>query len=150
MKNDLDIGLGATGINGLYNRAVKLTHPTYYEDLKWYHRIPIPVDSFYNVVHIFPFPVWMATLFTLFFFSCLLLVVHRTYGREPFKSEGLRTDHLAQTGDFFLLGIFAVYENDAMPWFEKPSVGLFEFPNKSQWHKSVFFCINSFFQGVFW
>ena len=124
-RNELDAGVGATSITALYNSIIKLTYPTYFEDLKWYHRIPIPVDSFYNVLRIFPTSVWMATLFTLVTFSVLLLVTHRAYGREPYVANRLRTGKIAQTGDFFLLGIFAVYENDAMPWFEKPSAGSF-------------------------
>ena len=124
MSNDIHIGLGATGVNQLYNSVVKISAPLYYDSTRWYTRIPVPVDSFFNVVRVFPASVWLAILVTLVFFGLVIFIVYRVYGLSAFDGEAYRNPGFtAQTGDFILLPVFSITENDAMPWFRKPSAG---------------------------
>ena len=133
--------MGATGITHAINSLVKLSRHFYFDGMRWYSRIPLPVENYFITLRIFPLGVWLSILFTLLVFSFLFLGIYKFYGVGFLAERKLRQAN-ARTMDFFLLGIFSVQENDPLPWisslrildldqFKKQSAGI---------EMSIFFC----------
>ena len=119
MSNTLDVGMGATGTSHFANSLVKVTRPFYSDSLRWFTRIPLPVENYFITLRIFSAPIWISVLSTLFVFSCLFCGVYQLYGQWPYRREsGLRLANV-RTVDFFLYGVFSIQESDALPWFKK-------------------------------
>ena len=115
--------MGATGITHAINSLVKLSRHFYFDGMRWYSRIPLPVENYFITLRIFPLGVWLSILFTLLVFSFLFLGIYKFYGVGFLAERKLRQAN-ARTMDFFLLGIFSVQENDPLPWFKKQSAGV--------------------------
>ena len=122
--------MGATGITDFTNGLVKLSRHFYFDEIRWFSRIPLRVENYFVILRIFSLDIWLSILFTLLVFSFLFLGFYKFYGVDFLTERKLRQAN-AKTMDFFLLGIFSVQENDPLPWFKKQSAGI---------EMSIFFC----------
>ena len=121
MENEVDVGMGPATMIPTYLHQIKLTDIFYFDELVWWTRIPIPIQSLNTFTAAFSLPVWLFIFLTLFVFSLIFKLTNWIYLHETNLSHLTSKDEWSL--NFLLLTFFAFSESDSLPWFRKNSAG---------------------------
>jgi hypothetical protein len=118
----MDLGMGASAPRIDCWAFMDYSRFYYDSDIRWVTRKPISIPKYDQVVIVFSYPVWIATLVTMSVFSATIAMFYGIYQGRRFVERGL-TGPLRTPFDFIFLPFTSLVQFEPIPFFPKFSGG---------------------------